>query len=50
LPQYGPEEINLCAVVNKHVHLNKKVTEIASQISTLVNAIESVCITATSVA
>jgi len=50
LPQYGPEEINLCAVVDKQVHLDTKVTEIASQISTLVNAIESVRIAATSVA
>ena len=42
LAKYGPEEINLCAVVDKQVHLDTKVSEIARQISTLTTAIESV--------
>lgn len=49
LPKYGPEEINLCAVVDKQVHLDTKVNEIASQMSTLTTAIESVRVNIASV-
>ena len=35
LPKYGPEEINVCAVVDKQIHTDSKLVELCAKIDTL---------------
>ena len=43
MPKYGREEINICTVVDRQIynHLDAKVSEMASQVSSPVSSIES---------